>query len=98
MFTKNKTALKTEAGNPYSLGATLNGDGCNFAVFSKNAKKVFLLLYDSKDTNPEYIIPLNHKLNKTGDVWHIYVYGIKNGQYYGYAFDGKYKPDKVGHK
>lgn len=98
MFTKIKTKLKTEAGNPYSLGAALNGDGCNFAVFSKNARRVFLLLYNSKDANPEYIIPLNSKINKTGDIWHIYVYGVKSGQCYGYAFDGKYKPDKTGHR
>lgn len=90
--------LKTEPGNPYLFGATLDHKGCNFALFSKNAKSVSLLLFNSNDNSkPSHIILLDNKINKTGDVWHIYIQDIKQGQQYGYIIDGPYEPNK-GHR
>ncbi len=91
--------LKTEKGNPDNLGSTLDKNGCNFAIYSKNAEIISLLLFNKNDLSiPTYIVPLNKKFNKTEDVWHIYVYGVKKGQHYGYSIDGPYCPKKKGHR
>jgi glycogen operon protein len=88
-----KDGINTLSGRPYIYGATLYPEGCNFALFSKNATSVSLLLFnDYKDSEPAHIIALDKRLNKTGDMWHIFVEGIKEGQYYGYAVDGPYDP------
>ncbi len=94
-----KDGLNTNPGSPYLLGATLSSEGCNFAIFSRNAVSVNLLLFnDYKDSKPSHTIEFDRKINKTGDIWHIFVYGIKNGQYYGYTVDGPYTPEKEGHR
>ncbi len=94
-----KDIVKTEKGNPYRLGASLTESGCNFAVFSRHATDVYLLLYDDyKDALPSKVIKFDEKTNRTGDIWHIFVYGIKHGQHYGYAVDGPYWPLKSGHR
>ena len=101
-----KNELKTEKGFPDILGATLDKNGCNFAIYSKNAEAVSLLLFDDKDLKKyTVIIPLNKKINKTDDIWHIYIYGIKKGQLYGYSIsqsgnfktykEHKYNPNKL---
>ena len=91
--------LKTSPGSPLLEGASLTTDGCNFCVFSRNATDIFLLLFDNaNDSEPKYIIKLDHKINKTGDMWHIFIYGIKEGQLYGYCVDGPYWPEKKGHR
>nr|HPO50697.1 alpha-amylase family glycosyl hydrolase [Spirochaetota bacterium] len=94
-----KSDLKTGQGSPYYEGATLNIEGCNFTVFSKNATDVYLLLFDNcEDAEPRRIIKFDPKINKTGDMWHIFVYGVKQGQFYGYCVDGPYWPEKKGHR
>lgn len=91
-----KFAVK--AGDPYLFGATLNPEGCNFAVFSKHATAVMLLLFDRPDSEtPAATLPLDPRVNKTGDVWHIFVAGVQAGQLYGYVVDGPYQPAK-GHR
>ncbi|HPZ10124.1 MAG TPA: glycogen debranching protein GlgX [Candidatus Eremiobacteraeota bacterium] len=86
----------TEKGKPYPLGAHIvNRAGVNFALFSKNATGVELLLFNfQEDTSPSYIFKLDPLNNKTGDLWHIYVHGIGHGQLYGYRVSGKYAPHK----
>ena len=91
--------LKTEAGTPYLFGANLNQHGCNFALFSKNALSVSLLLFKTpKDSKASHILQLDPNINKTGDVWHIFIHGITEGQCYGYSVDGPYWPDRLGHR
>ena len=95
-FKKN---IKTDIGNPYILGSTVDDKGCNFAIFSKNATSIKLLLFEDERSNkPKYIIDFNIKLNKTGDIWHIYVYNIGLGFFYGYSIDGYYEPAKSGYR
>ncbi|HOV14561.1 MAG TPA: glycogen debranching protein GlgX [Spirochaetota bacterium] len=95
----NKANLKTATGSPYYEGANLTNDGCNFTVFSKNATDIYLLLFkNNDDSEPEHILKFDHRENKTGDMWHIFVYGIKQGQLYGYCVDGPYWPEKKGHR
>ncbi|OHD55732.1 MAG: glycogen debranching enzyme GlgX [Spirochaetes bacterium GWF1_51_8] len=85
--------MNTEAGNPYLLGATVTANGCNFALFSRHASGVTLLLFNSHTAlKPTHTITLDPRRNKTGDVWHIFVHDIIDGQYYGYMVDGPYKP------
>jgi glycogen operon protein len=80
------------AGKPYPLGATWDIRGTNFALFSKNATKVELLLFKTNiDSQPVEIIPIHEKTNF---VWHCYLRGIAPGQLYGYRVYGPYDPEK----
>ncbi len=83
-------------GMPY--GANGDADGVHFSVFSRHATRVWLLLFDSPhQDSPTYEIELNPGLNRTGDVWHTWVRGIKPGQLYLWRMDGPYEPEK-GHR
>ncbi|OQX28863.1 MAG: glycogen debranching enzyme GlgX [Spirochaeta sp. LUC14_002_19_P3] len=80
-------------GTPLPLGAELTGKGVNFSLFSRHAEKVCLLLFKKNDdTQPSYRIILNPKTNRTGDCWHVFVEGLKEGQAYLYQLDGPNKP------
>lgn len=85
---------KIYTGNPYPLGATYDGEGVNFALCSENAEAVELYLYDSSD---EREIAKFKITEKTHQVWHIYISGIKPGQLYGYRVHGPYDPSN-GHR
>ena len=82
-------------GRPYPLGATWDGKGVNFALYSDNATKVELCLFDSPDANQESLrIPLPEY---TEGVWHVYLPDIPPGQIYGYRVHGPHDP-KNGHR
>ena len=81
-------------GKPYPLGATLTGDGANFALYSKHATDVALLLFDSPDGSPTDVIPLPCR---TRYVWHGFVHGIQANQLYGYRVNGPFEP-ALGHR
>jgi len=84
--------LKVRRGYPL-LGASPDETGVNFAIFSKNATNVALELYQNYyDVDPSHVFRLDPTKNKRGDVWHIYVYGVGHGQYYGWRLDGTYDP------
>jgi len=86
------------SGVPYPLGATIRGNGVNFAIFSRHATGVRLDLFNRPlDTMPARTILLNPIRNKTGDVWHVWLEGIRPGQLYGYRFAGPYAPEE-GHR
>ncbi|MEY2725019.1 MAG: hypothetical protein RLZZ458_886 [Planctomycetota bacterium] len=77
-------------GKPYPLGATWDGGGVNFAIFSEHARGVELCLFDSVDGRSESArIPLGEH---TDGVWHTYVPGLRPGQLYGYRVDGVWDP------
>jgi isoamylase len=77
-------------GSPYPLGATWDGEGVNFSVFSENAVGVDLCLFDAIDSREESdrirIREVSHH------VWHCYIPGLKPGQLYGYRAHGPYDP------
>jgi len=77
-------------GYPYPLGATWDGKGTNFAIFSENATQVTLCLYNSDYTEEGQKVPV---LEVTDYVWHVYLPGIKPGQRYGYRVDGPHHPE-----
>lgn len=79
-------------GKPYPLGATYDGTGTNFALFSSVASGVELCLID--DDLAETRIPLEEV---DAYVWHCYVPGIRPGQRYGYRVHGPYDPEN-GHR
>lgn len=76
-------------GKFYPLGATLQDAGVNFAVYSKHAACVYLLLFDEPGGLPTDIIRLEAR---TRDIWHVFVPGLRAGQLYAYKADGEYNP------
>jgi isoamylase len=87
------------SGFPYPLGATVQDDGINFAIFSRHATAVYLELFAAPDDNKSICsISLDPRRNRTGDMWHIFVHNLKDGQLYGYRVDGPYSPLEDGHR
>jgi glycogen operon protein len=82
-------------GQPYPLGATWDGRGVNFALFSEHATTVELCLFDGPDGNRE--TARIRMPEQTNQVWHVYLPGIRPGQLYGYRVHGPYEP-KAGHR
>jgi isoamylase len=77
-------------GTAYPLGATWDGRGTNFAIYSESADKVELCLVDDADQS-ERRIALERQ---TAFVWHGYVPGVRPGQRYGYRVHGPYEPSR----
>jgi len=74
------------------LGIKLCKDGVLFSIFSRNASKMWLLLYKEKDLKePDFIIELDREKNRIGDVWFIFVKKIYAGWYYLWKADGDNK-------
>ena len=87
--------MRVWPGGPYPLGATWDGVGVNFAIFSEHASRVELCLFDSVDADSESLtIPLTEQ---TDMVWHGYLPDVRPGQLYGYRVHGPYAPDR-GHR
>ena len=82
-------------GRPSPLGATWDGKGVNFAVFSDHATQIDLCLFDSPTSKQESArIPLPEQ---TDQAWHGYVPGLRTGQLYGFRAKGPYQPHR-GHR
>ncbi len=82
-------------GAPYPLGATWDGAGVNFSIFSEHATGAMLCLFGGAGGNIETArIPL---VERTEHVWHAYVPGLRAGQRYGYRLSGPYDPP-AGHR
>ncbi len=77
-------------GHSYPLGATWDGQGTNFALFSERAEKVELCFFDPADPSVE--IARRRLLERTDFVWHGYVPEAQPGQLYGYRVHGPYDP------
>jgi isoamylase len=85
-------------GTPLPLGPHEYGRGVNFAFFSRNATRVRLELFDRpEDSTPARMIDLDPARHRTGDVWHVWIEGVRPGQLYAYRVDGPYQP-KDGHR
>jgi isoamylase len=91
----NETIINTLPGKPYPLGATWDGKGVNFTLYSENATVVELCFYDAGDHTIE---TARYQLTEqTDQTWHIYIKAIEPGQLYGYRVSGPYEPTK-GHR
>ncbi|RJF75109.1 glycogen debranching protein GlgX [Rhodopseudomonas palustris] len=86
--------MRLSAGSCSRLGATWDGRGTNFALFSANAHKVELCLFDSQGRRELERIELPER---TEDVWHGYLNDVSPGQLYGYRVHGPYDPER-GHR
>ena len=84
--------MKTRPGNPYPLGATWDGSGVNFALFSENATGVELCLFD--DDGHERRVALSER---TDQVWHGYLPQARPGLHYGFRVHGPWEPT-AGHR
>jgi len=82
-------------GSPHPLGATWDGEGVNFAIFSEHATAVELCLFDtpeSAEPSDQVSMPA-----ATDRVWHAYLPDVRPGALYGYRVDGPYAPEE-GHR
>ncbi len=79
-------------GRPFPLGATWDGSGTNFSLFSEHAESVELCLFDDDDNEQRVPVTQRRALN-----WHCYLPDVGPGQRYGYRVHGPYEPDN-GHR
>ena len=87
--------MRVWPGSPHPLGATWNGEGVNFALFSENATGVQLCLFDDATAaEPTATITM---AERTDNVWHAYLPDVRPGALYGYRVDGPYEPTR-GHR
>jgi glycogen operon protein len=87
--------MRVWPGSPRPLGATWDGEGVNFALFSENADGVQLVLFDHNDRDqPSATITLTER---TDNVWHTYLPDVRPGALYGYRVHGPYEPEQ-GHR
>ena len=88
-------SIVVDSGKALPLGASLINDGVNFAIFSRNATAVTLILFESAEPDSPWTeIPLDKRGNKTGNIWHCFISGLKEGTCYLYRADGPYFPEK----
>ncbi len=81
-------------GRPYPLGATWDGQGVNFALFSEHAEKVELCLFDATGQRELQRIAVDEQ---TDQIWHVFLPQVRPGQLYGYRVHGPYRPEQ-GHR
>lgn len=74
------------------LGATWDGSGVNFAIYSRHATRVDLVFFDARD--PAQEVATLTLPERTAHVWHGYVPGVQPGQLYGYRVHGEYAPER----
>jgi glycogen operon protein len=87
--------MRTRPGSPHPLGATWDGQGVNFSIFSQHASTVELCLFDAVDSPGESSrIPLKERTNR---IFHVYLPDARPGQLYGYRVHGPYAPEQ-GHR
>jgi len=76
-------------GRPFPLGAIWDGNGTNFSLFSENAERVELCLFDTDDNETRVPLP-----ERTAYNWHGYLPGVGPGQRYGFRVYGPYAPEQ----
>ncbi|HUJ14828.1 MAG TPA: glycogen debranching protein GlgX [Thermoanaerobaculia bacterium] len=81
--------MKIWPGNPYPLGATYDGAGTNFSVFSESAERIELCLFDDGGNQTCVDLP-----EMTGFVWHGYLPNVTPGQRYGFRVHGPWNPSR----
>jgi isoamylase len=74
-------------GSPVPLGATVRPDGVNFAVASRYATSVTLLIFSPGEQNAMVEFPLDGRFHRTGEVWHAFLKGVDPGIPYAYRMD-----------
>ena len=94
LYTSKQQRSRVTEGRPFPLGASWDGLGVNFALFSAHATRVELCLFDERgETEIERIELPEH----TDEIWHGYLPDARPGQVYGYRVYGPYEPE-AGHR
>ncbi|MBM4119256.1 glycogen debranching enzyme, partial [bacterium] len=76
-------------GSSHPLGASVQAGGVNFAIYSRHAQCLELLLFEGpEDSAPARVIRLDPRRHRTADYWHVLVKGIGAGQVYGWRAHG----------
>ena len=86
---ENEDCVETWPGSAYPLGATFDGTGTNFGIFSEVAERVELCLFDDDDNETRIEL-----IEVDAYVWHCYVPSVQPGQRYGYRVHGPHDPAK----
>lgn len=85
--------FKVQNGMPIGFGAVIQPNGVNFSIYSRDAAEVNLVLFESENAKePSAVINFDPVKNKTGNIWHIFIEGLKAGTLYLYKVDGPYNP------
>ena len=80
---------------PLPYGAIVHEGGVQFVVFSRSATTMRVLFYeDVNSPDPNEVVDFDPDLNRWGDVWSLFVPGVKPGQLYHFQADGPYEPEK----
>jgi isoamylase len=87
-----ETIMQIWPGRAYPLGATYDGSGTNFSLFSEVADKVELCLFEDDGTESRYVLP-----EVDAFVWHAFLPGVEPGQRYGFRVYGPFDPSQ-GHR
>ena len=83
--------MRLFAGVPHPLGASWDGTGTNFAIFSAHAEKVELCLFDNDGRRERTRVALPER---TDDIWHVHIDDVGPGTLYGYRVRGPYEPEQ----
>src|SRR4029079_16634067 len=86
--------MRVWPGRPYPQGATWDGAGVNFALYSEHAERVELCLFDDTGRREIQRIALPERTDR---VWHGYLPPLRPGALYGYRVHGPYQPE-LGHR
>ena len=91
--TPRAAAARPGAGRSFPLGATIASGGVNFSVFSRQATRVELLLFDdAAAAKPTRVINLDRRKHRTYHYWHVFVPRTGAGQIYAYRVFGPFDP------
>src|SRR5205085_2938602 len=88
-------ATADQTGRSFPLGATVVAEGVNFSVFSRQASRVELLLFDNVTAvHPARVIELDPRTHRTYHYWHAFVPGVGAGQIYAFRASGPFDPPR----
>ena len=96
-YFKMKNVFSTRVGSPLPLGSSITPQGVNFAIFSRHAEAVSLVIAADSERPGWEEIALAPAIHKTGDVWHILLCDAPLDLRYGYRLQGPQAPNDAGH-
>jgi isoamylase len=90
--------LIVRRGRPHPVGVAVNSEGARFSVFSRNATRVWVALFENVgDSAPCWEVELDRREHRTGDIWSVFVAHVPRGAYYMFRMDGPHDP-LTGHR
>ena len=92
-----KISISKKAGTPLPLGSPITPHGITFALFSRHAESVSLVIAPYPERPDRVEFPLDPSIHKTGDIWHILLCDAPLDVRYGYRISGPYDPTGKGH-